>query len=160
MNLQSGNLVKVLHNGKEGIGYIYDNGAIEESEKVLHIGVSWKEGGVANLKLQDAIDSGAEIQIVRLERTFEEKLVEASQEEIERAESDVLDYFEFSGIDTEDQLFDIVAMARETGIELPRLEMLLVNLEDEKIMEDIVSGYYESFDPHDRDQFNDCWPFE
>ena len=66
MELKSGNLVKVLHGDKEGIGYVYDNGATEEKEIVLNIGISWKDGGSSNTSLKDAIDSGATFELVEL----------------------------------------------------------------------------------------------
>ena len=158
MNLQSGNLVKVLHNEKEGIGYVYDNGDTENP--YLIIGISWKDGGTSDTSLKDAIDSGATFQVVELKRTFEEVLLDAAKEDIDRSEASVLDYFEFLGVDTENQCFSIIDMAKETGIELERLEMLLCNLENEDIMQDIALGDYEGFDQHDRNQFNDSWPFE
>jgi hypothetical protein len=158
MNLQSGNLVKVLHNEKEGIGYVYDNGDTENP--YLIIGISWKNGGTSNTSLKDAIDSGATFQVVELKRTFEEVLLDAAKEDVEKSEASVLDYFEFLGVDTEDQLFDIVQMARETGINLDRLEMLLSNLENEVIAQEITNGNYFNFDQYDRNQFNDSWPFE
>jgi hypothetical protein len=160
MNLQQGNLVKVLHNGKEGIGYIYDNDAPEEKDIVLQIGISWKDGGTSNSSVPEAIKEGVIFQVVELKRTFEEVLLEAAKEDIEASESSVLDYFEFCGIDTEDQCFSIIDMAKQTGIELERLEMLLCNLEDEDIMQEIANGNYFNFDQYDRNQFNDGYPFE
>lgn len=160
MNLQQGNLVKVLHNGKEGIGYIYDNEAPDEKDIVLQIGISWKDGGTSNSSVPEAIKEGVEFQVVELKRTFEEVLLETAQIDIDADETTVLDYFEFMGIDTEDQCFSIVQMAKETGIQLGRLVMLLSNLEDDDIMNDIVHGDYTSFDQYDRNQFNDSYPFE
>ena len=84
MKLQSGNLVKVLHNEKEGIGYIYDNGDTENP--YLIIGISWKDGGTSNSSVPEAIKEGVEFQVVELKRTFEEVLLETAQIDIDRAE--------------------------------------------------------------------------
>ena len=56
--MNTGDLVKVLHKGETGIGYIYDNG--NETEVFLCIGISWAKGGTSTTSLKDAIDSGAE----------------------------------------------------------------------------------------------------
>ena len=160
MNLQQGNLVKVLHNGKEGIGYIYDNEAPNEEDIVLQIGISWKDGGTSNSSVPDAIKEGAIFQIVQLKRTFEEEILEATKEDVDHFESSILDYFEFLGVDTENQCFSIVDMAKETGIDLGRIALLLCNLEDEDIAQEIANGNYFNFDQYDRNQFNDGWPFE
>ena len=120
MNLQQGNLVKVLHKEQEGIGYIYNNGAPEKKDIVLQIGISWKDGGTCNLSVTEAIAEGVIFQLVELKRTFEEVLLDAAKEDIDRAEASVLVLFEFLGVDTEDQCFSIIDMAKETGIELER----------------------------------------
>ncbi len=55
--LQTGDLVKIEHIGKEGIGYIYDNGS--DDEPWLALGISWKDGGSSNTSLKAAIEAGA-----------------------------------------------------------------------------------------------------
>jgi hypothetical protein len=159
MNLQSGNLVKVLHETLgEGIGYIYDNGATVEAEKVLILGVSWKNGGVANKHLEDFTSSPlVKIVPVELKKTFEEEILDLLGTEIKRLEDEVLDYFEDHDVDTEHQCLDLRAMARETGISIHNLHVWLLNMEDADVMQDIANGDYESFDVDDRNQFSDSY---
>ena len=159
MNLQSGNLVKVLHEILgEGIGYIYDNGETTETEKVLILGISWKNGGVANGLLEDFTSSSlVKIVPVKLERTFEEVILETTDTEVEELENEVLDYFEDHDVDTEHQCLDLRQMAKETGISIKNLHVWLVNMEDTDIMQDIALGKYDSFDVDDRNQFSDSY---
>jgi hypothetical protein len=57
-DLQSGDLVKVFLNRQEGIGYIYENFRYHINSRKW-IGISWKDGGVADVSIKNAIESGA-----------------------------------------------------------------------------------------------------
>ena len=153
--LQSGDLVKLAHNGKEGIGYIYDNGDTENPH--LIIGISWKDGGTSNTTIFEAEADGVVFTKVELKKTFEQELFEAVDAEVEKMEDEILDYFEEHDVDTVNQCFSLRDMARSEGISLSNLHVWLVNMEDAEIMQDIANGKYDSFDVNDGQQFTDSY---
>lgn len=75
-------------------------------------------------------------------------------ENVESVTEEVKNYFEFYDIEMSGS-FNIEEMSEKTKLTVVELECFLCNLEDDKVMKDIASGNYESFDPWDSNQFND-----
>ena len=70
--VNSGDFVRIRHNGNVGVGYVYDNGSIDEPW--LAIGISWAKGGTSNTSVKDALDSGATFEhIIEASSTWERK---------------------------------------------------------------------------------------
>lgn len=70
---------------------------------------------------------------------------------------DILDYFEFNGIDTTNHhcTYMVAEIANKFNLTQEQIAVLMCNLEDEETMKELVNGDFDVFDPWDESQFND-----